>query len=406
MENKFRSDCNQTKEEFLSQFSADSEEITVKIRWSWSKGCGKFDSIDKEELIHVEYMQPWTADKEHPFGFGGTIYWFGKRKIIGYPYPPHLVQDKCYRLRVRRCTTGQQIYLLEGVITSNVDVSSDEGVYNSCYERLMNKFDASTKEVLIYCAKDLNVSKENRVSGFPIGYAYVDFSAIIDEEGGSPEMVGRCMTIPFDDRKFADNKKLKFKAGNIYKLSVYTYKDSSKSIALNKILDDNVKNDALSLAGEESLKPVKWPVDGFGDFVINWDATSMQASNECIKWNPSDDESEVSIYLECDPDNCHTAYKTTKAFLDIYKERTAFEKKIFEAVADDIANDEGMIETWDEEIGTITKEDFIKRISFCFLSFESDGVDIMVNLNDLFTDHGYSLYMNNDGSISINGLWG
>ena len=85
----------------------------------------------------------------------------------------------------------------------------------------------------------------------------------------------------------------------------------------------------------------------------------MQASNEFINWGPKDDKSEVSIYLQCDSDNCHTAYKTTKAFLGVYRDRAAFEKKIFEAVAD-----------------------------------------------ALFTDHGYALYMNSDGSLSLNGLIG
>ena len=292
------------------------------------------------------------------------------------------------------------------MIDCNVDVSSNEGIYKSWYEKLMNRFDADTKEVLIYCAKDVVVSKQKRAGGMPIGYAYVDFSAIIDEDGGSPKMVRSCLTIPFDDRKFTENKTLKFRAGNIYKLSVYTCKSDRESIALNKILDDNVQNNALSLAGTEALKPVKWPVEGFGEFDINWNETDMKAANECIRWDPSDDNSEVSVYLQCDPDNCHTAYRTTNAFLDLYKDRTAFEKKIFEAIADDISNDEGMIETWNEEIGTISREAFIKRLSFLILSFDSEGVDILVDLDELFTDHAYSLYMNNDGSISLTGLWG
>ena len=40
------------------------------------------------------------------------------------------------------------------------------------------------------------------------------------------------------------------------------------------------------------------------------------------------------------------------------------------------------------------------------LSFEDGGIDILVGLDDLFTDHAYSLWMNEDGSITVNGLWG
>lgn len=45
MEKKFRTDENQTKAEFLSQYMPDSEEITVKINWSWSRGSSRFTSV-------------------------------------------------------------------------------------------------------------------------------------------------------------------------------------------------------------------------------------------------------------------------------------------------------------------------------------------------------------------------
>ena len=47
-----------------------------------------------------------------------------------------------------------------------------------------------------------------------------------------------------------------------------------------------------------------------------------------------------------------------------------------------------------------------QRLSLELLSFEDGGIDILVGLDDLFTDHAYSLWMNEDGSISVNGLWG
>lgn len=64
------------------------------------------------------------------------------------------------------------------------------------------------------------------------------------------------------------------------------------------------------------------------------------------------------------------------------------------------------IGAWNEEAGTISKENFISRISLSVLSFEEGGIDILIDLDDLFTDHGYSLYMNYDGTITVNGLWG
>ncbi len=59
-----------------------------------------------------------------------------------------------------------------------------------------------------------------------------------------------------------------------------------------------------------------------------------------------------------------------------------------------------------DEAGTITKDEFINRISLSYLCIEPGGVEIMVSLDELFTDHDFSLYMNNDGSFNITGLWG
>ena len=51
----------------------------------------------------------------------------------------------------------------------------------------------------------------------------------------------------------------------------------------------------------------------------------------------------ASVYLQCDEDNCHTAYKSTERFLSFYNDKDTFEKKILEAVADDLADNDGTI---------------------------------------------------------------
>ncbi len=406
MDNEFRTDNKQTTEEFLAQFNDESEEIIVKVQWAWTKGSSRFNTFGNLELAHMNYMQPWEADSEHPFGIGGTVYWMVKRKVLGYPYPPHFLQNICYRLRVRRCRNGRNFFLLEEVLESNVDVALSSAVYDRAYERYMNRFTGETKEVLIYCVNDVNAGKVKRAEGMAIGYAYLDYSAIIDDEPGIPKMVGSCMAIPVDDKKFSGNKLLRFKAGHIYRVRVNIPKENPSGYAFDRLIESDVTNDKLTAAGVEAQKTVKWNVEGFGDFDIYWDKIEMMASREDIRWDPSDEKSQVSIYLLCDRDNCHTAYKTTEAFLRLYKDRQAFEKKIFAAVADDLSNDEDMVETWDEEAGTIPKEELIRRIRISFLSFDAEGVDIMIDLDDLFTDHGYSLYMDSEGEITVTGLWG
>lgn len=59
-----------------------------------------------------------------------------------------------------------------------------------------------------------------------------------------------------------------------------------------------------------------------------------------------------------------------------------------------------------ERVFKMCKNELIKRLRISFLSFETEGIDIMVDLDDLFTDHGYFLYMNSDGTFNLSGLWG
>lgn len=407
MDKDFSSSNKQTKEEFLSQFSDTSEIITIKVRWAWKKGCSRFDYLGKEELIHIHYMQPWAASEDKPFGPGGTIFWFGKRRVLGYPYPPEFKEGVCYRVRVRKCKADRSFYLLEEIIAKSIDISNDENLYEESYKRFQKLLTGEKKDVLIYCANNTDVSKAKRAGGMAIGYAYVDYSAIIDEDGQAPKMVGRLITIPFDDKKYAENKKLKFKAGTIYRVRVYTYKTSSISLALDEVLEENVANEALSKAGKEALEKATWTVEGFGEFTIAWDKIRMNASREEIKWDLyTGKQSFVSVYLQCDEDNCHIAYKATERFLAFYKDKDIYERKIFEAVINDLAGDDGMVETWSDDAGTINKEEFLNHLSLSILSFEDSGIDILVDMDELFTDHAYSLYMNYDGTITVNGLWG
>ena len=404
--NTFRTDNRQTREEFLAQFGEASEDIKVKVIWAWEKGCSKFSSFGKEELVHIRFGQPWEADESHPFGTDGNVYWLCRRKIIGYPYTPRFERGVCYRLRVRRCREGGNNFLLEEVLEKKVDVALDEQIYEKVVSRFRERFEIEPVEVLIYCAHDTDVRKAERADGMAIGYAYVEYSAVIDTPGGEPKMVGRCMAVPFNDRDFAENRSLKFKAGTAYRVLALQDKNNPSAMVLDRLLESGIRDEALERAGKEALERAVWTVEGFGDFDIVWDKISMKAYNENIRPDPAAEGSGVSVYLQCDPDNCHTAYAATEAFLRFQADRKSLERQIFQAVADDLSDQDGMVETWDDETGTITREELIKRLSLELLSFEDGGIDILVGLDDLFTDHAYSLWMNEDGSIAVNGLWG
>ena len=120
---KFIKTTNLTKEAFLAQFSEEPEEIVARVHWAWEKGCSKLPSFGKEDLVNI-LCTTLKGDQEHPIGFNGSVYWFSKKKLLGYPYTPRFTRNEYYRLRVRRSKYGNDHFLLEDVLETNVNVSS------------------------------------------------------------------------------------------------------------------------------------------------------------------------------------------------------------------------------------------------------------------------------------------
>ncbi|MBO4389605.1 MAG: hypothetical protein J5825_01945 [Lachnospiraceae bacterium] len=214
MEQKFRKDGNQTREEFLAQFSDTTEEITVLIRHAWTKGSSRYNKIGNEEIVEVYYNLPWLGDEKNAFG---TIYWLAKKKLLGYPYPPKFKERSYYRLKVRKCKSGENNYYLEEVLEKEIDIMKDDNIYFATLKKYLDAYREETKEVTVCCAEDLDISKTKNPVQQAIRRGVLDCSAILEEDG-KIKPVSRCITVPFDDRHFSANKKLKFKAGKNYRL--------------------------------------------------------------------------------------------------------------------------------------------------------------------------------------------
>ena len=120
---KYIRTTNLTKEEFFGQFLAETEEIVARVHWAWEKGCSKLPTFGKEDLVSI-LCTTLKGDKEHPIGFIGTVYWFSKKKLFGYPYTPRFIRNEYYRLRVRRCKFGSNHFVLEEILETNVNVSA------------------------------------------------------------------------------------------------------------------------------------------------------------------------------------------------------------------------------------------------------------------------------------------
>ena len=87
-----------------------------------------------------------------------------------------------------------------------------------------------------------------------------------------------------------------------------------------------------------------------------------------------------------------------------------FTSKVFTAIADHLADENGMIETWEGESQGdvhITRDELIKRLSLTFIYIDVNGSgSVLVNLDGMFTDHSYEVYFGADGTFEANGLMG
>lgn len=71
------------------------------------------------------------------------------------------------------------------------------------------------------------------------------------------------------------------------------------------------------------------------------------------------------------------------------------------------------IEIWgsgddEDEEDDVLPEEFRKRVSMGFVSVESDGetLDIDINLDGMFTDHAFMIFVDKDGNFTDSGIYG
>lgn len=291
------------REEFLAQFEDTSKEITVMIRSSWDKGNGPFLKVGNESLAYVDFNLPWLATEQYPFGRGGQIWWFCKRRIMGYPYPPHLKRKTCYKLLVRQSKTNEFFYYLEDVIEKDVGVAKDDSIYKTVKQRMLGRYTGDSVELLFYNIENVDMSKVKNIPGFGMSSESAYFSAIKEEESDKPIIADGDVLIPVDDRDFAQNKGIRLMAGKIYRVRARQInQEDLKVYAIEELLEKDVEDKELAELGRKALKPVPYVVDGIGEFTISRENQSLLARGIVVRDN-TDAGSEISIYMECDKDN-------------------------------------------------------------------------------------------------------
>lgn len=127
-------------------------------------------------------------------------------------------------------------------------------------------------------------------------------------------------------------------------------------------------------------------------------------------------ESKISATVRCNGDP--TGEGGFKRLRWAVENSAELEKRLIEYTFNDFIDEEHPdepIEIWSsgcdddsgEEPAPMPPEEFKKHISVNFIGVEDDGVIcIDMNLDGLFTDHGFMIYIDIDGNITSGALWG
>jgi hypothetical protein len=328
--------------------------------------------------------------------------------MFGYPYKPEFKANKIYRLRVRparvRVRPNYRYFFLEEVLEKDVDISGDGTIYANALEKYYKDTETTAQEISVILRKDVDLSNYKSGKPYVICHCLRSFNVIRFAESGKARMIEGILEIPYDKWNFKSNLNLKLKAGSIIRITARK-RISSDTYIFDKLLETDVKDDELKKLNVEVLTPGKWHIDGEDDFdVKDGEATGL------ILWDPSDNNTEVGVTLACDPDNLKSAVLATEHFNKILKDKKAFEQAVFETVVNELVEEDGMITTWEGESEgdvRLTKDECKSRLSIIGISLSSDGSgNVLVGLDEMFTDHAYNVDICSDGTFEAHGLIG
>ncbi|MCH5208959.1 MAG: DUF2262 domain-containing protein [Oscillospiraceae bacterium] len=127
-------------------------------------------------------------------------------------------------------------------------------------------------------------------------------------------------------------------------------------------------------------------------------------------------ENKISATVRCNDDpNAEKGFNRLKWAVENSAE---LEQRLIDYTLNDFIDQEHPevpIEIWStgydddsgEEPDPMPPEEFRKHISVNFIGVEDDGTIVIdMSLDDLFTDHGFMIYIDENGNITDGGLWG
>ena len=390
---------NIPRERFLAQFDDKVSEMYIKVTSIWQKGDDHFPIFEKESLAHISFWCPWGEPN------AGQLYWFCKRKILGDPYPPHFKKDRICKVRVRKSSRFSRKYYLEEVIDMNVDVANEKGIYECEVKKAYKDWEEQLTEVLIYNVKKETIGEGRLTAERPLRQALCHFSAI-QEGTNAPRMADGYLHVIFDNQRHQANKGMILKAHTVYRMKVHHSKDGSlNELLLDSIIEEGVKNDELKTLGKEALENAVWKVEGIGEFAIDRKDDEL-AARGVIKLDTDNEKETIDIQMECDEENPKTVNGSTAILKMICTDYCALRSRVFQVVADELADEYGIITTWENTPRKITRDDLIAEMTIDSMEIDPTGADIYGGLNELFSDHGFEAHIDAEGNVTGGGLCG
>ncbi|MBR6617005.1 MAG: DUF2262 domain-containing protein [Oscillospiraceae bacterium] len=278
--------------------------------------------------------------------------------------------------------------------------------YKKIYDDYMAHFSDECIELLIYNENDFN--KNCNFYKGTIDQHLNNYIAYKELPTGKSVAMDGMLVVPIDKKEFKCNQKCKLKNHTIYHVLVRKCLSdeigfsSENHYLLVKILKKKVRDSALEETAKNALLPITLHVDGIGEF--EWKRYRTCSSfNGQIQWC----EELIGVELESDGPGTKTANRALAVLQKIYARQKELTESVFCKCAEDVARDDGMIETWQEEASFITKEEFLERISVGFIHIWQDGsMHFTIEADGIFTDHALEVEVTPAGEIVAEGFSG
>lgn len=151
---------------------------------------------------------------------------------------------------------------------------------------------------------------------------------------------------------------------------------------------------------------------------MKWDGKKVEVFSRYYDgdavWHGAESTISATVWCKTDPTG-EAGFRRLKWAVENSAE---LEKRLIDFTVNDFSPDGAPVEIWsypdndeehddDEEPDAMPPEEFKKHLSLNFIWVEDDGtISIEVDVDGLFTDHGFMVHLDENGNITHGELWG